>query len=153
MIEKLPDFKTRFPLQSVYDLENIYTLQELLSGFQDVINNCVDRVNSYEELVEYMEREGIEKIATDKVLELINESFIDNSVNTILDNKIAEITLQMTNLEGILSEYKLEVENTYQTKAEATVKHEELNNRIQEISSNLENNYYNKQETFKKLSI
>ena len=78
MIEKLPDFKTKFPIQSVYDLKDIYTLQELLSGFQDVINNCVDRVNSYEELVEYMEREGIEKIATDKVLELINESFIDN---------------------------------------------------------------------------
>ena len=151
MIEKLPDFKTKFPLQSVYDLENIYTLQELLSGFQDVINNCVDRVNSYEELVEYMEREGIKKIATDKVLELINESFIDNSVNEILDNKIAEITQQMTNLEEILNQYKSEVQATYQTIANATVKHEELNNSIQVLSDNLENNYYNKQETLQKI--
>lgn len=151
MIEKLPDFKTKFPLQSVYDLEDIYTLQELLSGFQDVINNCVDRVNSYEELVQYMEREGIEKIATDKVLELINNSMIDNSVNTILDNKIAEITLQMTNLEEILNDYKLEVQNTYQTIAVADADKELINNSIQTINNNLSNNYYNKQETLQKI--
>ena len=151
MIEKLPDFKTKFPLQSVYDLENIYTLQELLSGFQDVINNCVDRVNSYEELVQYMENEGIEKIATDKVLELINQSFIDNSVNTILDNKIAEISSRMSNLETILNQYKTEVENTYQTKADANIAHTTINNTIQTLSNNLENNYYDKEETLQKI--
>ena len=56
-------------------------------------------VNSYEELVEYMEREGIKKIATDKVLELINESFIDNSVNEILDNIGNYIDIEIEEIE------------------------------------------------------